>query len=67
MCTAAGGGWLMLLPSHPRGPVQAEHTQPGQVDRGGQQGEVGGDPGKAPDPHTTAAVAAADHPSPTLG
>jgi hypothetical protein len=40
--------------------VQAEHAQPSQVDRGGQQGEVGGDPGKAPDPHAAAAVAAAD-------
>ena len=40
--------------------MQAEHAQPSQVDRGGQQGEVGGDPGKTPDPHTAAAVAAAD-------
>jgi hypothetical protein len=40
--------------------VQAEHAQPGQVDRGGQQVEVGGDLGKAADPHAAAAVAAAD-------
>ncbi len=42
------------------GPVQAEHAQPGQVDRGGEQAEVGGDPGQATDPHPAAAVAAAD-------
>jgi hypothetical protein len=41
-------------------PVQAEHAQAGQVDRGGQQVEVGGDLGKAADPHAAAAVAAAD-------
>src|SRR5206468_12296373 len=40
--------------------AQAEHTQPGQVDRGGQQAEVGGDLGQAADPHAAAAVAAAD-------
>ena len=40
--------------------MQAEHAQPGQVDRGGQQVEVGGDLGKAADPNAAAAVAAAD-------
>jgi hypothetical protein len=40
--------------------VQAEHAQPGQVDRGRQQVEVGGDLDKAADPHPAAAVAAAD-------
>jgi hypothetical protein len=40
--------------------VQAEHAQPGQVDRGGQQVEVGGDLGMAADPNPAAAVAAAD-------
>ena len=36
--------------------MQAEHAQPGQVDRGGQQAEVGGDLGQAADPDPTAAV-----------
>jgi transposase len=42
------------------GPAQAEHAQPGQVDGGGQQTEVGGDFGEAADPHAAATVAAAD-------
>src|SRR4029453_13054863 len=41
-------------------PVQAKDAQPGQVDRGGQQVEVGADLGQAADPHPAAAVAAAD-------
>jgi len=40
--------------------VQAEHAEAGQVDRGGQQVEVGGDLGEAADPDAAAAVAAAD-------
>jgi hypothetical protein len=40
--------------------VQAEDAQPGQVDRRGQQVEVGGDLGKAADPDAAAAVVAAD-------
>jgi hypothetical protein len=40
--------------------VQTQHAQPGQVDRGGQQAEVGGDLDKAADPHPATAVAAAD-------
>jgi len=40
--------------------VQAEPAQPGEVDRGGQEVEVGGDLGQAADPYAAAAVAAAD-------
>jgi hypothetical protein len=47
-------------PAIRRGPVQAEHAQPGQVDRGSEQAEVGGDLDTAADPHPAAAVAAAD-------
>src|SRR5215216_3088211 len=61
---AAGAGGTTVrscgCPAVRWGPVQAEHAQPGQVDRGGQQAEIGGDPGQATHPHTTAAVAAAD-------
>src|SRR5512132_4707555 len=56
----AVAGPVMPRPSRPRGPGQAQHAQPGQVDRGGQQVEVGGDLGKAADPYPAAAVAAAD-------
>src|SRR5215207_11570347 len=61
---AAGAGGTTVrscgCPAVRWGPVQAKDAQPGQVDRGGQQVEVGGDLGEAADPYPAAAVAAAD-------
>jgi hypothetical protein len=40
---------------------EAEPGESGEVDRGGEQGEVGGDLGPAADPGTAAAVAPSRH------
>ena len=47
------------LPALAGGSAQSERTEAGQVDRGGQQGEVGGDLGGAAHSGAAPAVAAA--------
>ena len=56
---AAHRGRSCHRPSCSRRPAQAEHAQPGEVDRGSQQAEVRGNLGPAAHTGTAAAVAAA--------